>query len=192
MFLTEPHWNSKWTTFYVNIVCPKNCARVAPCSERRWTVLGLSDTIVLTVELNAPDSSIRMSQEHYEQILVNLVVNAQDAMPKGGKMTLRTECKWFDSSPRHVIGQRHTRGPHVVTTLTDTGCGMNSDTLHNAFDPFFTTKSKGTGLSDCLRPCHPGGRICYTRVRAGSGDLCGHLLAFRGSGTNGHTSASKR
>ncbi len=106
----------------------------------------LSDTIVLTVELNAPDSNIRMSQGHYEQILVNLIVNAQDAMPNGGKMTLRTECKSFDSLPRHVIGQRHARGPHVVTTLTDTGCGMNSDTLHNAFDLFFTTKSEGTGF----------------------------------------------
>jgi PAS domain S-box-containing protein len=106
----------------------------------------LSDTIVLTVELNAPDSSIRMSKGHYEQILVNLIVNAQDAMPKGGNMTLRTEYKSFDSLPRQAIGQRQTQGPHVVTTLTDTGCGMSSETLHKAFDLFFTTKSKGTGF----------------------------------------------
>jgi len=112
---------------------------------RMWQKV-LSDTIVLTVELNAPNSSIRMSKGHYEQILVNLIVNAQDAMPKGGKMTLRTEYKSFDGLPRQAFGQRQTQGPHIVTTLTDTGCGMSSDTLHKAFDLFFTTKSRGTGF----------------------------------------------
>ena len=106
----------------------------------------LSDTIILTVELNAPDSCIRMSKGHYEQILVNLIVNAQDAMPKGGNLTLRTECKSYDSAPRHAIGNQQARGHHVVTTLTDTGFGMSADTLHKAFDLFFTTKSKGTGF----------------------------------------------
>ena len=106
----------------------------------------LSDTIVLTVELNAPGSSVRMSEGHYEQILVNLIVNAQDAMPKGGNMTLRTEYKSFDSLPREAFGQRPTHGPHVITTLTDTGCGMSSETLHKAFDLYFTTKSRGTGF----------------------------------------------
>ena len=106
----------------------------------------LSDAIILTVELNAPDSNIRMPKGHYEQILVNLIVNAQDAMPKGGNMTLRTEYKSFDSLPPHAIGQRHAKGPYVVTTLTDTGCGMSPDTLQKAFDLFFTTKARGTGF----------------------------------------------
>ena len=112
---------------------------------RMWR-RALSDTIVMSVELDAPNSTIRMSKGHYEQILVNLIVNAQDAMPKGGKMTLRTECKTFDSLPRQAIGRQQARGPHVVTTLADTGCGMSPETLSKAFDLFFTTKSKGTGF----------------------------------------------
>jgi signal transduction histidine kinase/ActR/RegA family two-component response regulator len=106
----------------------------------------LSDTTTLTVELNAPDKCVRMSRGHYEQILVNLIVNAQDAMPGGGKMTLRTACTSFNCLPQHAFGQREAHGNYIITTLEDTGSGMSPETLHQVFDLFFTTKSEGTGV----------------------------------------------
>ncbi len=106
----------------------------------------LSNAIDLSVEFNAPSSQVRMPIGQFEQVLVNLIVNAQDSMPQGGAMILRTEIRVFDSLPCNAFGQGHAQGPHVVTTLTDTGCGMNSETLRQAFDLYYTTKSKGTGF----------------------------------------------
>jgi len=116
-----------------------------PSIAKLWR-RALSNTIRLNVELNAPNSQVRMPIGSLEQSLVNLIVNAQDAMPKGGCMTLRTELMSFDCLPQHAFGRTHAQGRHVVATLTDNGCGMTADTLKKAFDPFYTTKAKGTGF----------------------------------------------
>jgi two-component system, cell cycle sensor histidine kinase and response regulator CckA len=80
-----------------------------------------------------------------EQVLVNLAVNARDAMPQGGTITIRTSCINFDSSDT-APGLDLAPGNFVQLTISDTGCGMSPEVQSRMFEPFFTTKTEGTGL----------------------------------------------
>lgn len=78
------------------------------------------------------------------QVLMNLAVNARDAMPEGGKLLIGTEDVDFDEN--YVAAHPSTKlGPHVLLTVTDTGVGMDADTQQQCFEPFFTTKPQGAG-----------------------------------------------
>ena len=81
------------------------------------------------------------------QVLLNLCVNARDAMPDGGTLTLCAENKFVDSGMAQLNPPAKS-GPHVLLTVTDTGQGMTPEIIGRIFDPFFTTKEvgKGTGL----------------------------------------------
>jgi two-component system, cell cycle sensor histidine kinase and response regulator CckA len=82
-----------------------------------------------------------------EQVVMNLVVNARDAMPSGGRLLIQTDTVQVDDLGGFT--SRDARpGPFALLTVSDTGCGMDQDTLQHAFEPFFTTKEvgKGTGL----------------------------------------------
>jgi two-component system, cell cycle sensor histidine kinase and response regulator CckA len=87
-----------------------------------------------------------------EQIIMNLVVNARDAMPSGGRLTLKTQRVAFDWK-----GQRHREldaGAYVVFTVQDTGSGMTDEVKTRLFEPFFTTKPPGQGAGLGLAMCH--------------------------------------
>ncbi len=115
--------------------------------SRRMLRRLIAEDIVFHVELGASTARINADAGQLEQVLVNLVVNASDAMPEGGSLTIATEVTTLDA---HDVATHPPLRPgaHAVLTVADTGCGMDAPTLDRAFEPFFTTKSPeiGTGL----------------------------------------------
>ncbi|MFO8049692.1 MAG: GAF domain-containing protein, partial [Desulfosudaceae bacterium] len=100
----------------------------------------------IAIEMNLAPSlpDIRGDAGQVEQIIMNLAVNAQDAMPRGGRLIITTATVELDDD---YAGEHPavTPGPHVLLTISDTGCGMDAATCANVFEPFFTTKEVGHG-----------------------------------------------
>jgi CheY-like chemotaxis protein len=105
----------------------------------------IGENIDLVTNLAADTGHTRADAGQLEQVLMNLVVNAKDAMPGGGRIVIKTENITLDDS--HRGDKTFIRlGDYVMISVTDTGIGMNKDTQSRIFEPFFTTKGKGTGL----------------------------------------------
>jgi PAS domain S-box-containing protein len=107
----------------------------------------IGDDISLHTRLQPELGSVLADQSQIEQVLLNLVVNARDAMPRGGRVAISTSDVYLDETS--IVRSSEVRpGPYVMITVCDTGHGMDRETMSCAFEPFFTTKpvGEGTGL----------------------------------------------
>jgi two-component system cell cycle sensor histidine kinase/response regulator CckA len=103
----------------------------------------IGETIELTTRLTPEVGQTRADAGQLEQVIMNLVVNARDAMPSGGKILIQTNRVEIDPERReHSLIPP---GPYVLLSVSDTGLGMDKETQSRIFEPFFTTKEKGKG-----------------------------------------------
>ena len=104
----------------------------------------IGEDIHLVSKLDPTNGRLRADQAQLEQVLVNLVVNARDAMPKGGTLTIETAEVELTRSPVYYLTPLPP-GRYVRLAVSDTGCGMDRKTQSHIFEPFFTTKEEGKG-----------------------------------------------
>ena len=143
-------------------------AKLAPILHRL-----LGDNVQLATALDANLWSVQVDPGQLEQVIINLAINARDAMPNGGRLTIETTNVDFDEEyVRHHEGV--VPGNHVQLAVTDSGLGMDAEILGQIFEPFFTTKEpgRGTGL---------GLATVYGIVRQSGGSVRVHSEPGRGS-----------
>jgi hypothetical protein len=111
----------------------------------------IGTTMRLVLKLGPGTAPITADPGQVEQVLINLVANARDAMPAGGRIVIETRKQRIDSPPP-AANPILTPGIHVLLSVSDNGSGIPADDLQHIFDPFFTTKpvGKGTGLGLAL------------------------------------------
>jgi len=107
----------------------------------------IGEDIGISIDFEPDLWNVNADRGSMEQVIMNLVVNARDAMPDGGKLTLKTENIVLDKPAARLIPEAKP-GKFVCFSVSDTGMGMDQETIRHIFEPFFTTKGvgKGTGL----------------------------------------------
>jgi PAS domain S-box-containing protein len=120
-------------------------AIVADVQKMLARVIG--EDIELVTRLHPSLAPVKADPVQMEQVLMNMAVNARDAMPRGGTLLIETA----NAAPDEALARQHPNlatGPYVMLTVSDTGHGMDAQTLEHVFEPFFTTKElgKGTGM----------------------------------------------
>ena len=153
-------------------------AQVIPLNSTLEELMKMMRTLVganidLTTRIRTNGQSVQIAAGQLEQVVMNLVVNARDAMPKGGKLHIGASCVSLNDETRKAFGYI-SAGPYVQLSVSDTGCGMSAETIKHVFEPFFTTKEpgKGTGLGlstvYAIVTQHGGGIRIDSRLGAGS------------------------
>ncbi len=145
------------------------CERLADARELLPRLLG--EDIALRVETGAGPLAVLMDPVQFEQIILNIAVNARDAMPAGGAFSIHARDVWVDAIDSSFVGAI-APGPAVCVTLSDSGQGMPPEVAARVFEPFFTTKESGRGTGLGLSTVygsvvHAGGAI---RVSSRVGD----------------------
>jgi len=114
----------------------------------------LGADIDLKIQAAADLGNAKIDHDAFEQVLLNLAVNARDAMPDGGQLTIETENVYLDTSPSIGHGANVPPGDYVVIAVSDSGTGMTPETQARIFEPFFTTKEPGRGTGLGLSTCY--------------------------------------
>jgi signal transduction histidine kinase/ActR/RegA family two-component response regulator len=132
----------------------------------------LGENIEIVERFGAVPGRVYVDQVQLDQVLLNLALNARDAMPDGGSLSITTED--VDLVADDLPSAELAPGPYVRLSVSDTGTGMAPSTLENVFEPFFTTKGqgKGTGL---------GLATCYGIVRQADGAIIAHSVIGEGT-----------
>ena len=112
----------------------------------------LGEHVELTVTPCSSDSTIGADPSEIDQLILNLAVNARDAMPEGGTLDLRVD--WVTLPSEEAGPLKLAVGDYVRLRVADTGIGMDAETLEHIFEPFFTTKVAGSGTGMGLATCH--------------------------------------
>ena len=129
----------------------------------------LDERIALAIDL-ASAACVRVDASQLEQVVLNLVTNARDSMPDGGRLGVQT--RDVDLSDAQARALDLAPGPYVRITVSDTGSGITTEALPHVFEPFFTTREGGTGL---------GLATCYGIVKRSGGHIGVHSELGRGS-----------
>ncbi len=103
----------------------------------------IGEDIEIRTVFHDPDAHVKIDPHQIEQVILNLVVNSRDAMPRGGVLTIETQHYHLDVHGADLFGCRP--GQYCQMTVSDTGTGIDKATLAKIFEPFFTTKSEGRG-----------------------------------------------
>jgi PAS domain S-box-containing protein len=104
----------------------------------------MSERIEMKTQIDKNIGAVKADPGQIEQVILNLIVNARDAMPNGGKLLIETGNIELDSTFGHDQASIKP-GPYVMLSVTDTGIGMSAETLAHIFEPFYTTKESGRG-----------------------------------------------
>jgi CheY-like chemotaxis protein len=113
----------------------------------------IGEHIQIHTQLTAEIGRLKADPSQLEQVLLNLCVNARDAMPKGGSITIQTADVSYSLDDASVVSEMPA-GEYVRLTVTDSGHGMNDEVKKHIFEPFFTTKEKGQGTGLGLATCY--------------------------------------
>jgi signal transduction histidine kinase len=134
----------------------------------------IREDIPLDIRLESRLANVYADRGHLEEVLVNLVVNARDAIRESGRITIQTALTRFKESDPEATLLDLPAGSYIVLSVSDTGCGMSEEVLDHLFEPFYTTKEKekGTGL---------GLATVYGIVKQSGGDI--QVQSRQGQGT---------